>query len=414
MENNKKSLSGKKILLGITGSISAYKAPIVVRELIRAGAEVKVAMTPSASKFVTKDVLINLSRHQVADEIFDENIYKDGAWHIHLAHWCDAYLIAPASATTLSRLASGNCDNTVAALYVALPREKKAIVAPAMDHDMYEHPATQSNIDKIQGHGTYIIEPEEGELSSGIIGKGRLPEPETLVKHIADILMAGNHEGNLLITAGPTRENIDDVRYLSNHSTGKMGVELANAAAQAGWQVKLVLGPIDSNIKNRISQNIEIIEVISAMDMMKVSDQNYDWADNFIMAAAVADYRPEKNDGKLKKGKHDFSDLKLIENPDILKSICQKKNQDKANKKVIGFALESEPKVQAIKYAKAKLEKKGCDLICLNLIGSDTGIGSDTNNLIFVYKKEGKVVITEQGLISKAESAQKVIQYLSS
>lgn len=383
-----KALKDKKILLGISGSIAAYKTPILIRELRRAGAEVKVAATPSALRFVTKDVLINLSQHDVAVEIFDEEMYQGGAWHIHLAHWCDAYLIAPASATTLSRLTNGACDTTVSALYVALPRDKKAIVAPAMDHDMYEHPATQSNLKTIEGHGTLIIQPEEGELSSGIIGKGRLPEPLTLVEKLEYFFTPSSSNENVLITAGPTREPIDNVRYISNHSSGKMGVALANEAARRGMAVKLVLGPISSDVRRRLSPLVEVIDVESADEMFNTVEDNFQWCDRAIMAAAVADYRTQKFDGKIKK-EEKLSSLELVENKDILKHFSQMNSQQKLGKFIVGFALESQ---NAIDNAQKKLKSKGCDLIVLNEAAQkDSGFGGDKNTVTLLWKKNNQI-----------------------
>jgi len=403
-------LQNKKILLGITGSISAYKTPILVRELIRAGAEVKVAMTTSAMKFVTKDTLINLSKHHVAVDIFDEDLYQDGAWHIHLAHWCDAYLIAPTSATTLSRLASGNCDTTVSALYVALPRNKKAIIAPAMDHDMYMHPTTQANIERIISHGTLIIEPEEGELSSGIVGKGRLPEPLDLVEKLSQILSNSptqGNKGNMLITAGPTLEKIDDVRFISNFSSGKMGIAIANEAVKLDWNVKLVLGPINKEVRNEIHNEVRIIDVESATEMMKACDAIYDSADTIIMAAAVADYRTERYDGKLKKDNSGELNLSLIENPDILRTISERNTNNKDNKFIIGFALESQ---DAIENAKAKLLAKKCNILILNRADqSGSGFGGNMNTITVLQKNGNEIVTQAYPQMPKTECAKIIL-----
>ncbi len=417
----------KRVLIGITGSISAYKTPLLVRELIKNGIEVRVAMTPTATRFVSPLTLENLTRHPVAVDMFDERIQNDGSWHVHLSHWCDAMLIAPCSATTLAKLSSGNCDNTVTALAMSLPEKTPLLVSPAMDTEMWLHPATQRNVRSIEQDGALVIEPEEGELASGLYGPGRLPEIDALTSHVLKLLnrmelISQNEEmmrtvdaalqqpvydlqegvdhdafdaelelqhlkeslpiseqlrGRVvLITAGPTREKIDDVRYISNHSSGKMGYALAEIARDAGAEVVLISGPVDLPEPDGI--RFESVE--SAQEMLQAVQVHWTDADVGIFAAAVADYTPvAPANGKIKKSDEEV-EFVLKKTADILAWA----GENKGNKAVIGFALEAE---NGLENAKAKLEKKNADMIVLNMVNQpQSGFGGDHNTITLVGK----------------------------
>jgi len=437
-------LKGKSIILGVSGSISAYKAPLLVRELIKAGAKVNVVLTNSAQKFVTKDTLSNLSRNKVITEMFDSDLTDEGAWHISLAHKADLLVIAPSSATTLSKLANGNCDNALIALAIALPQNVPVLVFPAMDFTMYESKQVQRNIQILREFGYKVIEPEYGELSSGLVGKGRLPEIENIVKEIQNVFSNNSNTQakdnyldievkkhleekeniklkaeieletlkkensktkplagkNILITAGPTQEKIDDVRYISNFSTGKMGYELVDEALNLGANVFLVSGPV-----NLVANpNVKLSTVHTALEMndasLNIFENNH--IDISIMTAAVADYRPVSQfDGKIKKNVDDF-EIKLVKNPDILENIGKLK---KANQIVVGFALESQ---NAIENAKTKLSAKNCDMIVLNYANQEnSGFGGDLNTALIITNS-GKEIST--GTISKKELAKKILE----
>ncbi|GAB5464710.1 MAG: bifunctional phosphopantothenoylcysteine decarboxylase/phosphopantothenate--cysteine ligase CoaBC [Candidatus Kapaibacteriales bacterium] len=410
--NNLNSLKGLRILLGVTGSISAYKIPNLIRELQRAGATVRTATTESALKFVTEDTLHNISRHPVATEIFDKSSYNGGAWHVHLAYWCDIMLIAPCSANTLSDLASGAADSTVTALYLALPKGKKAIVSPAMDHDMYVHPATQRNLEFLKKDGTLIIEPEEGELSSGLIGKGRLPKDEVFIQVLSEAnkgrqLNRKNNSKTVFITAGPTVEPIDDVRFISNYSSGKMGVALANEAAKLGLNVSLALGPVDKSIKDRLDGNIKIERFTTADELLNISNAEFDGSDILIFAAAVSDFKPIKQKGKIKKQSGKPFNINFEENPDILQTIATRNKSINATKKIIGFALESQ---NAMENAKAKLVKKGCDFLLLNKANIEgSGFEAETNTITILSANDDKDML-ELPNMSKSDCAKVILE----
>ena len=367
------SLAGKKIALGVTGSIAAYKAAELVRLLKRAGAEVQVLMTPDAARFIAPLTLGTLSEREVLTEIFPENGgAASGSWtkHVHLGLWADLLVVAPATATTLARLAAGISDSMLTA--AALSARCPMVVAPAMDHDMFVHPATQRNLATLRADGVTVIEPEHGELASGLVGSGRLPEPEALAERIAAMLRtSGVLDGKkVLVTAGPTREALDPVRFLTNHSTGTMGYALAEAAARRGARVVLVSGPTALETP----PGVERIDVTSADEMHAAAQQHAD-ADLVLAAAAVADYAPaETSERKMKKG--DDLTLRLRRTPDVLAALGERKRDGQT---LVGFALETH---DGRANARAKLERKNLDWIVLNHANEPgAGFGPGTNRV---------------------------------
>lgn len=376
-------LSGKKILLGVSGGIAAYKAATLVRLFIKAGAQVQVVMTPASKDFVTPLTLATLSKNPVYstfyEEIDNDNNTKEGVWnnHVELGLWPDLMLIAPATANTLSKMASGTCDNLLMATY--LSAKCPVYYAPAMDLDMYKHPSTLENFKKLQEFGNTMIPAESGELASGLSGEGRLAEPENIVSFLeADLAIKLPLRGKkILITAGPTYEAIDPVRFIGNHSSGKMGFDIALSAANKGAEVVLVTGPTHLNVENHL---IQIIRVTSAQEMYEVCHQYFDAVDVVIAAAAVADYRPKNiAQQKIKKAEDTFV-IELEKNKDILFSL----GQIKKNQFLVGFALETD---NEINNAKAKIIKKNLDLIILNSLNDvGAGFGKPTNKVTFIDK----------------------------
>lgn len=376
-------LSGKKILLGVSGGISAYKAATLVRLFIKAGAQVQVVMTPASKDFVTPLTLATLSKNPVYstfyEEIDNDNNTKEGVWnnHVELGLWPDLMLIAPATANTLSKMASGTCDNLLMATY--LSAKCPVYYAPAMDLDMYKHPSTLENFKKLQEFGNTMIPAESGELASGLSGEGRLAEPENIVSFLeADLATKLPLRGKkILITAGPTYEAIDPVRFIGNHSSGKMGFDIALSAANKGAEVILVTGPTHLNVENHL---IQIIRITSAQEMYEVCHQYFDAVDVVIAAAAVADYRPKNiAQQKIKKAEDTFV-IELEKNKDILFSL----GQIKKNQFLVGFALETD---NEINNAKAKIIKKNLDLIVLNSLNDvGAGFGKPTNKVTFIDK----------------------------
>jgi phosphopantothenoylcysteine decarboxylase / phosphopantothenate---cysteine ligase len=369
-------LSGKHILVGVTGGIAAYKSAQLVRDLIRAGAEVQVVMTRSAAQFITPLTLSTLSRRPVIIEMFPpspEQPTEQWTKHIDLGLWADAMLIAPASANTVAKLAHGLADNFLTTLVLAL--RCPLVIAPSMDVDMYLHEQTQRNIGTLREVGCHIIEPEHGELASGLEGPGRLPEPATLVKAL-DALLDRVHQdfrgAKLLVTAGPTHEPIDPVRYVGNRSSGKMGFALANAAAQRGADVTLVSGPVSL----RTPRNVRRVEVRTAREMERSVFEAFGETDALIMAAAVADFAPAQvatNKIKRESLSEDQLTLKLQRNPDILKEAGERKTRQV----LVGFALETDDE---IRNAQKKLVAKQLDAIVLNNPTEEgAGFGTDTN-----------------------------------
>jgi phosphopantothenoylcysteine decarboxylase/phosphopantothenate--cysteine ligase len=422
------NLQGKRIILGVSASIAAYKAPMIVRELIKQGAEVRVVMTPSAEKFVSRTVLMNLSKHPVPMDMFEDDVQQGGSWHIHLAHWCDAMLIAPCSATSLARLATGFYDTALSIIACALPKNIPLLIAPAMDSDMWEHPAVQRNIEVLQQYGAHIISPGYGELASGIIGPGRLPDIDVLIKHCSAILSGENsvspkemdimsnemHEEmpqesalygkHVLITAGPTYERIDDVRFIGNFSSGKMGFALAAHCAKQGALVTLIAGPVSLKTPEGAIQRIDIESAKEMHDaVMKISEKQ----DIIIMSAAVADFTPEqKHEGKIKKSNADSMTVSLKKTTDILKELGKRKTE---NQLLIGFALESH---QALEYGRKKLAEKNCDMVIVNEANKpDSGFGGD-NNTITILDITGNA--KEYAPMSKDACAQTIIEHILS
>jgi len=373
-------LSGKKVLLGVAGSIAAYKATFLVRQLVKAGAEVKVILTPAARDFVTPLTLSTLSKNPVLWEYFDPED-EEGKWnnHVDLGLWADILLIAPATSNTLSKMANGSCDNLLTGVYMSA--KCPVYFAPAMDLDMYKHPSTLKNIQKLESYGNTFIPSESGELASGLVGEGRMAEPENIIDFIQnDLKTKGRLYGsNVLVNAGPTHEPIDPVRFIGNHSSGKMGVALAEAAYDEGASVTLVLGPGSVNPDTR--KDIQVVQVVTALDMNEACQEKFPFADITILAAAIADYRPvQVSDKKIKKS-GDKVTLELVENPDILAGLGKIK---KENQFLAGFALETN---DFIENAKKKLHKKNCDLIVLNTpTEKGTGFGYDTNEAILIDK----------------------------
>ncbi|MFK5857355.1 MAG: bifunctional phosphopantothenoylcysteine decarboxylase/phosphopantothenate--cysteine ligase CoaBC [Bacteroidota bacterium] len=390
-------LSGKKILIGITGSIAAYKVPFIIRLLKKAGAEVQVLMTHAATDFVTPLTLSTLTERPVLIDFFDK---KDGSWssHVDLGLWADLFLIAPVSANTMAKMASGIADNLL--LTTVLSSRCKVFFAPAMDLDMYKHPTTTENILKLQSFGYKLIKPVEGELASGLKGCGRLEEPEIIVdiieKFYADSFSFLGKK--VMITAGPTYEAIDPVRYIGNHSSGKMGIEIAKAFAKQGAKVDLILGPTNNIIDHK---HVNVINITSAVEMYYESMEHYKNADIIIMAAAVADFTPDLVSLRKIKKDSGIDSIKLKATIDILANLGEKK---KKGQLLVGFALETDNELE---NAKKKLAKKNLDIIVLNsLADKGAGFGHDTNKVSILTKNGDELSF---GLKSKHEVAKDLL-----
>jgi phosphopantothenoylcysteine decarboxylase/phosphopantothenate--cysteine ligase len=399
------SLVGKRIILGVTGGIAAYKSAELVRLFKKAGAEVQVLMTPNAERFVTPLTLGTLSEREVLTGIFPEN--ETGSWtkHVELGLWADLYVIAPATAQTLSKLASGMCDSMLTA--VALAGRCPLLICPAMDHDMYEHPATQSTLDTLRELGYEVMDAEFGELASGLIGKGRLPEPEAIFRRVVDKIdaVATEKGGQLvgrsvLVSAGPTREAIDPVRFISNHSTGTMGYEIAAAAARRGARVVLVSGPTALDVPEGVSR----VDVVSAADM-KDSMSAYAEADFVFMVAAVADFRPAVSAASKLKKNGGLARLELEPTDDILAALGAGK---KDHQTLVGFALETD---NALEQARDKLLRKNLDWIVLNNL-RDEGAGfGTTTNLVTILGRDGSQ--TPLPVMPKREVAEALLDHIT-
>lgn len=368
-------LSGKKILLGVTAGIAAYKTPFLIRHLIKAGAEVQVVMTPDAKEFVTPLTLSTLSEKPVYTSFFDEDD-KDAMWHSHvdLALWADYMLFAPLTANTMAKMAQGVTDNLLMAVY--LSAKCPVYFAPAMDLDMYKHPTTAKNIEILKTFGHQFIAPDSGELASGLVGEGRMAEPESIVNSLEQNIVKSLplYGKKVLITAGPTYEAIDPVRFIGNHSSGKMGVALANSAINLGAQVTLVMGPSAISTSNDINR----IDVVSAEEMFDVTTSQYSDTDIAILAAAVADYKPAiKANQKIKK-KDTALNIDLVPTKDILAYL----GKHKKNQFLVGFALETNDELA---HATDKLKRKNLNLIVLNSL-KDKGAGfkNDTNKITII------------------------------
>lgn len=368
---------GKKILLGVTGSIAAYKSLLLIRLLIKAGAEVKVIMTPAAKDFVTPLSLSTLSKNKVLFDLFEEDSWNN---HVMLGRWADIMIIAPLSCNTLAKMANGFCDNLLLATY--LSATCPVIVAPAMDEDMWRHLSTKNNLEKIKSFGNKIIPAESGELASGLFGEGRMAEPETIIQFLKDIFFL-NEDLNgkkFLVTAGPTYEAIDPVRFIGNRSSGKMGVAIAQELANRGAVVDLVLGPSSLQINN---SSITVHKVESASQMFDACVKLFTDADAAVMSAAVADYTPAITSAEKIKKTSDAFNVAFVKTKDILKTLGLQKKQ---NQVLIGFALENKNEKQ---YAREKLEVKNADMIVLNSLNDDgAGFGYDTNK-ITIFEKSG-------------------------
>lgn len=394
-------LNGKNVLLGISGGIAAYKTASLVRLLIKAGAHVQVVMTPASVDFVTPLTLSTLSKNPVYSTFYNEDD-ANATWnnHVELALWADFMLIAPATANTLSKMASGTCDNLLMATY--LSAKCPVYFAPAMDLDMYIHPTTKINFNKLQSFGNTIIPAESGELASGLSGEGRMAEPENIVLFIEkDIESKLPLKGKkILITAGPTYEAIDPVRFIGNHSSGKMGFDIATAAANLGAEVVLVSGPTHLLMKHSL---VNLIRVTSADEMYDACHQYFENMDVAIAAAAVADYKPKNvAQQKIKKAEATFT-IELEKNKDILLSL----GQIKKKQFLIGFALETENEIE---NAKIKIEKKNLDLIVLNSLNDKgAGFGKPTNKVTFIDKDFN---IFENPLKSKELVAEDIVNLI--
>jgi phosphopantothenoylcysteine decarboxylase/phosphopantothenate--cysteine ligase len=369
-------LSGKKILLGISGGIAAYKTATLVRLFIKAGAHVQVIMTPASKDFITPLTLSTLSKNPVFSEFYNKD-EKNEEWnsHVELGLWADLMVVAPATANTLSKMANGLCDNLLIACY--LSAKCPVYFAPAMDLDMYIHPSTLESFTALKAFGNTMIPAENGELASGLSGEGRMAEPENIVSFLeADLESKLPLKGKrILITAGPTYEAIDPVRFIGNHSSGKMGFEIAQSAANLGASVILVSGPTHCKIHHPL---VQLIPVVSAQEMYDACHQYYPNADVAIAAAAVADYRPKTIAlQKIKKTATDFT-IELEKTKDILASL----GESKKKQFLIGFALETENEIE---NAKLKIQKKNLDLIVLNSLQDDgAGFGKNTNKVTFI------------------------------
>lgn len=371
-------LSGKKIILGVSGGIAAYKTATLVRLFIKAGAHVQVIMTPASKDFVTPLTLSTLSKNPVHSTFYnaeDENAQWNN--HVELGLWADLMVIAPATANTLSKMVNGNCDNLLIATY--LSAKCPVYFAPAMDLDMYKHPSTLSSFKVLQQFGNTIIPAESGELASGLSGEGRMAEPENIIAFLeADLSSKLPLKGKkILITAGPTYEAIDPVRFIGNHSSGKMGFDIANEAAKRGAEVVLISGPTHFKVKNSL---INLVRVVSAQQMYEACHEFYNDVDVAIAAAAVADYRPKNvAEQKIKKSEACFA-IELEKTKDILASLGEMKK----NQFLIGFALETENEIE---NAKLKIQKKNLDLIVLNSLQDEgAGFGKPTNKVTFIDK----------------------------
>ena len=397
-------LKGKKIIIGVTGGIAAYKAAMIIRLLVKKGAEVKVIMTPLAKEFITPLTLATLSKNPILVDFFDP---ENGSWnsHVDLGLWTDALVIAPATANTMAKMACGVADNLLLTTY--LSARSPVFVAPAMDLDMFNHPATRENIKVLEGRGVNIIDAESGELASGLEGKGRMAEPEEIVRHLEDffskkksLTLAGK---TILVNAGPTYELIDPVRYIGNFSTGKMGIAIADEAASRGAMVKLVLGP---TTLRPVHEGVSVINVTSAKEMASESEKLFAESDIGILAAAVADFRPAAVQNKKIKSDTGNLILELKPTEDIAAKLGKNK---KAGQILVGFALETDSEVE---NAKQKLERKNLDLIILNSLKDEgAGFGFETNKITAIDRSNN---IDKFELKSKVDVATDILDKLES
>jgi len=394
------SLQGKKIVLGITGSIAAYKAAVLIRLLIKQGAEVQVVITPAGKEFITPITLSALTSKPVISEFFAQ---RDGSWHSHVAlgQWADAMLIAPATASSIGKMAHGAADNMLITTYLSM--KAPVFIAPAMDLDMFAHPSTTANLNALRSYGNHIIEPAEGELASHLVGKGRMEEPENIVSYLERYFAQAEELGGkkIVITAGPTYEKIDPVRFIGNYSSGKMGFALAEECASRGAEVTLVAGPVQLKTTH---PNIHRIDVESCAEMYDATTEAFKTADSAILCAAVADFTPETTaDTKIKREKDDLV-LRLKPTHDIAAELGRMKQP---HQRLVGFALETDDEVA---HAQGKLERKNLDFIVLNsLRDQGAGFRHDTNKITIISKEEVK----EYPLKTKTEVARDIVDELT-
>lgn len=394
-------MKGKHIILGISGGIAAYKSATLLRLFIKAGAEVQVVMTPAGKEFITPVTLSALSGKPVVSEFFTANT---GEWHSHvdLGLWADAMVIAPATASTIAKMANGVADNMLITTY--LSAKAPVFVAPAMDLDMFAHPTTTRNLDLLRSYGNTIIEPASGELASHLVGKGRMEEPENIFK-VIEAFFARKEDlkgKRMLVTAGPTYEKIDPVRFIGNYSTGKMGYAIAEEAASRGAEVVLVSGPVDLTTRHPA---IDLVKVESAREMLAACEERFDSVDYAVMCAAVADYAPADCAAtKIKREGNEPPVIHLVKNPDIARTLGIKK---RPGQKMVGFALETDHEFD---NAMTKLRSKNLDMIVLNsLRDKGAGFGTDTNKITIFTADGGE---TSFALKSKREVAADIIDTL--
>jgi phosphopantothenoylcysteine decarboxylase/phosphopantothenate--cysteine ligase len=392
------SLSGKNILIAVSGGIAAYKIHFLIRDFVKKGASVQVIMSPDAEHFVTKLSLSTLSKNPVYSEFYGDN----GTWnsHVEMALWADVMIFAPCTSNTLAKMVHGICDNLMIATYMSA--KCPVFIAPAMDLDMYQHPSTKLNLELAEDFGHIVIPAENGELASGLVGQGRMAEPETISNTIADFFTDNKkslHGKKILITAGPTYEAIDPVRFIGNHSSGKMGFYLAEKAAKRGAEVTLISGPSSLNTKH---ENIQLHRVTSAKEMYSKVFEFYENADIAIASAAVADYAPKEIASEKIKKNDETLTIELIKNPDILKTMGEKKT----HQFLVGFALETQNEEE---NALAKLHKKNLDMIVLNSLRDEgAGFQKDTNH-IRIFTENDRL---EFDLKSKEEVADDILNQI--
>lgn len=391
-------LRGKHIILGICGGIAAYKSVSLLRLLVKAGAEVQVVITPAGKEFITPVTLSALSQKPVVSEFFTANT---GEWHSHvdLGLWADCMVIAPATASSIAKMANGVADNMLITTY--LSAKSPVFVAPAMDLDMMAHPSTRRNLDLLRSYGNHIIEPESGELASGLVGKGRMEEPEKIVEVLGRFFATREdlHGKKMLITAGPTHEKIDPVRFIGNYSSGKMGYAIAEAAASRGAEVTLVSGPVSLHVSNPA---INVVDVESAREMLAACEEAFPQSDIAVMCAAVADYAPTSvATSKIKREHDEIPVITLVKNPDIAATLGHEKKKDQI---LVGFALETDHELE---NAFDKLGRKNLDMIVLNSMrDSGAGFGVDTNKVTILTSDNRRL---EFSLKPKTEVANDIL-----
>ncbi len=394
-------LKGKKIVLGITGSIAAYKSCLIIRELVKRGTEVQVVITPAGKEFITPITLSALTQKPVISDFFSQ---RDGTWHSHVALglWADAMLIAPCTASTLGKMANGIADNMLITTYLSM--KAPVFIAPAMDLDMYAHPTTQQNMERLKGFGNHIIEPQSGFLASGLEGKGRMEDPEKIVAALDLFFEKKDLQGKrIMITAGPTYEKIDPVRFIGNYSSGKMGFALAEECARRGAEVTLIAGPVSCKISD-VNTGITIHHVESCQQMYDAAMKAFPQMDAAILCAAVADFRPtEVADQKIKRVGQTM-DIHLVPNPDIAAELGKMKREGQT---LVGFALETNDEQQ---NAQHKLEKKNLDFIVLNSLRNEGTCFKSDENQISIISSEGQKDYEKK---LKADVARDIIDELS-